>query len=507
MLLLPFFCSAQAEDPSSRVGRLNLTTGSVSLRPGVLDDWSPATVNYPLVEGDELWVDTGAKAELHIGSTAVRLDANTDISFLSLDDHILQIRLPGGSLDLSLRRLDKGESCEVDTPTSSFSLVKPGAYRFDVKSDGDVRIVVYQGESEVTDGEQLFSVEAGQSATVPQSTPGNYTVQPAPPRDDFGFWCADRDRLESTALSTRYVPAEMVGAEDLDRSGSWITIDSYGPAWIPADLPPDWAPYSHGHWAWVEPWGWTWIDDAPWGFAPFHYGRWIHRPDGWVWIPGSFAPRSRPVYAPALVVFVGGGHWGPAGSGGNGIAWFPLGPHEVYVPAYQASPGYIRTLNGPSVPNINPGMLANPPKRYVNMQVTGAMRSVPSQSFGTAQAGPGKSVAVQSGDAAKAPIMGSTATITPRKESVVARRSQGVVPIPPAGLASRSVVARTEPRQAPVAFESRQKALASSKGRPLNPTALRSISKNAPQKRRHPVKVVNKAKLKKINQPQNQLQK
>mgnify|MGYP006969297544 CR=1 FL=1 len=65
-----------------------------------------------------------------------------------------------------------------------------------------------------------------------------------------------------------------------------------------------WAPYTTGRWAWVAPWGWTWVDVAPWGFAPFHYGRWVPRGPYWAWSPGRYV--ARPVYAPALVGWVGG---------------------------------------------------------------------------------------------------------------------------------------------------------------------------------------------------------
>src|SRR5208282_4922598 len=71
----------------------------------------------------------------------------------------------------------------------------------------------------------------------------------------------------------------------------------------------------------------------------FHYGRWAFVAGRWGWVPG---PREvRPVYAPALVVFVGGG--GPA-MGGN-VAWFPLGPREVYVPPYHVSQTYVNQVN------------------------------------------------------------------------------------------------------------------------------------------------------------------
>ncbi len=71
-----------------------------------------------------------------------------------------------------------------------------------------------------------------------------------------------------------------------------------------AEVPAGWAPYRNGHWAWIDPWGWTWVDDAPWGFAPFHYGRWTVVDDRWGWVPGPV--RQRAVYAPALVAFIGG---------------------------------------------------------------------------------------------------------------------------------------------------------------------------------------------------------
>src|SRR5205814_1992738 len=99
----------------------------------------------------------------------------------------------------------------------------------------------------------------------------------------------------------------------------------YGAIWVPRRVPVDWAPYRYGHWAWIEPWGWTWVDDAPWGFAPFHYGRWIFTAGNWGWVPG---PRTvRPVYAPALVAWVGGPRLNASvsiGGGRGGVAWFPL---------------------------------------------------------------------------------------------------------------------------------------------------------------------------------------
>src|SRR5256886_15347096 len=64
------------QDPPSRVGRLSSLSGSVSFRPGSVDDWATATANYPLTTGDHLWTDAGARAEITIGSSAIPVPAH-----------------------------------------------------------------------------------------------------------------------------------------------------------------------------------------------------------------------------------------------------------------------------------------------------------------------------------------------------------------------------------------------------------------------------------------------
>ena len=93
----------------------------------------------------------------------------------------------------------------------------------------------------------------------------------------------------------------MTGWEALDANGSWETVADLGAVWCPTSLPEDWAPYRYGHWRWVMPWGWNWVDDMPWGFAPSHYGRWARLNERWGWVPGDRV--AQPAYAPALVDF------------------------------------------------------------------------------------------------------------------------------------------------------------------------------------------------------------
>ena len=189
------------------------------------------------------------------------------------------------------------------------------------------------------------------------------------------------------SVSARYVSPDVVGYQDLDANGTWRVDATYGNVWIPSRVAAGWAPYRDGHWAWVDPWGWTWVDDAPWGFAVSHYGRWANLRGTWGWVPGPV--RSRAYYAPALVAFVGGTNFQLAISSGNvgGIAWFPLGPREVYRPSYPVSRGYFENVNRSNTV-INTTVINNYYNNtnvtnvvYANRQVPGAVVAVPTTAF------------------------------------------------------------------------------------------------------------------------------
>ena len=146
----------------------------------------------------------------------------------------------------------------------------------------------------------------------------------------------------------------MTGAQDLAAYGAWSSAPNYGAVWYPP-VEIGWVPYRHGHWAYIQPWGWTWVADEPWGFAPFHYGRWVMVHDRWAWSPGRPHHRHhhpRPVYAPALVAFFGGGGGISVTITTGNVGWVPLGWHEPYYPPYRVSRHYIRNVNVTHVTNI-----------------------------------------------------------------------------------------------------------------------------------------------------------
>ena len=146
----------------------------------------------------------------------------------------------------------------------------------------------------------------------------------------------------------------MTGYEELDSYGDWVPDATYGNVWFPRVVPVGWAPYRYGQWRWVRPWGWTWVDHAPWGYAPFHYGRWVTIGDRWGWWPGGH--HVRPVWAPALVGFVGGGTSISIGFGGPVVGWYPLAPWHRYQPHYRHNPRYVTI--------INQTIINNPPRGH-----------------------------------------------------------------------------------------------------------------------------------------------
>ncbi len=474
---------AQDADPPAHVGRLNLLNGTVSFRPGSVEEWVPATLNYPLTTGDHLWTDAGSQAEIHVGATAIRMAPQTALAVLNLDDRTVQLSVTQGSVNVRLRSLGEDETFEVDTPNVAGTLLRPGDYRIDADGDNNLTtFTVRSGDAELTANGAAFPVHARESARLSGVDNVSQEINAAPPVNDFDEWCQVRDRREDEAqVSARYVPRDMIGYEDLDEYGTWRQVPDYGWVWAPRAVAVGWAPYHYGHWAWVEPWGWTWIDDAPWGFAPFHYGRWAFVGGGWVWLPGRMVVGARPVYAPALVAFVGGGGFGVAvGAGGGVAAWFPLGPGEVYRPAYHVSEVYVRQVNIVHVTNVNVINVTN--VRYVNQGVQGAVTVVPREAFVGARPVNQFAVRVDARQVATAQVVGSTAPVAPQRVSVLGHAGAAAPP-PPARFAERAVVARTTPPPPPVSFAAKQQALQANQGRPLEPAQVNTLRSTAPPPR------------------------
>ncbi|MDE1010459.1 MAG: FecR protein [Paraburkholderia fungorum] len=393
--------ATQNTDPPGRVARLNYTAGAVTTEPAGATDWSYAQINRPLTTGDQLWNDQNARSELHIGSTAVRLDQSTSLDILNLDDNSAQLKVAQGTLSARVRELAPGSSYEIDTPNLALGLNGPGDYRVDVAPDGSsTTVTVRSGSATVYGDSGQVPVAAGQQVRFAGTNLQQVADNGAPGLDPFDQWAASRDAAEDRSVSARYVSRDIPGYQDLDANGTWQSSPQYGEVWVPRATPAGWAPYHDGHWVWQAPWGWTWVDDAPWGFAPYHYGRWAYVDDSWAWVPGPIVVSAPPVYAPALVAFVGGGgggvNWGVSlaigGAVAAGVAWFPLGPGEPWHPNWGGhnnwSPGYYNRVNNTTVVNnynrninVTNVNVTNIHNTYINYRAPGGVTAVPATAF------------------------------------------------------------------------------------------------------------------------------
>ncbi len=476
-------------DPPSRVARLGYMQGSVSFQPAGESEWVEAVANRPMTTGDRLWADRDGRAEVELGSASIHLAPNTGFSFLNLDDRTVQIELSSGTLDVRVRRLDRDSVFEVDTPNQALTAFQPGRYRIEASEDGNYTVVtIREGEGESTGNGQAYTLHAGERITLSGTESLNAEVQQIAGPDEFDNWSYSRDRRYDNSRSSQYCSPDLVGAEDLDDYGDWRSDSSYGSVWFPR-VSSGWAPYHDGHWAWIDPWGWTWVDDSPWGYAPFHYGRWASVGGRWGWIPGPRHERS--VYAPALVAFVGGGSFA-AGS----VAWFPLGPREVYVPSYRVSRGYVNrvnitntSVNTTTVTNVYNTTIVNKSTtvtnvNYVNRNVQGAVTAVPQRAFSSAQPVARNAVRVNARDMASAPV-NVRAAVPPAREAVLGARANTAnrVAAPPKAVAARTVIAKATPPPTPASFAARQQVLQAHPGQAMDRTEMQKLRPAGPATR------------------------
>ena len=464
-------------DPPSRVARLGFISGPVSFSPAGAVDWVQAAVNRPLVSGDRLWTDANARTEIQVGAAMLRMNAGTGVSVLNLDDRIAQLQLTEGSLNVRVRALAPGQVVEVDTPNLAFTLRQPGEYRITVDPDGNFTdVVLRRGLGEVYGEGTAYTIDASQPYRFSGTGLRGYQYLAKKAPDAFDRWSSARDRAYDQSVSARYVARDVIGYQDLDASGSWRNDPGYGNVWVPSRVAAGWAPYRDGHWVWVDPWGWTWMDDAPWGFAVSHYGRWAHLRDNWAWVPGPVATTAW--YAPALVVFVGGADFRLSVTGGNqgggGIAWFPLAPREVYQPPYATSRAYVTQINNSNTV-VNNTVINNIYNTthitrvvYANRAVPGAVTAVPTSTFVQSQP-VARALVHATPEMLASASVGATAPAAPTERSVHGPSALGNRP--PPRVFERHAVMLAAPAAIHAGFAAQPAQWAAQPGRPLDDSA------------------------------------
>jgi len=360
LLLLGILCltlpgwARQDEDPPARVGRVARVDGDVTLTLPPDGAQGPESVhrplNWPITRGSRLSTDEASRVEVGVGRVRWRLGARSELLVRELDDESQRLELLRGSLALILPEEDDAREVEILLPGGWVRPTGSGRVRLDVEPDERPSVTAFGSSVRVEYAGRRDRVRPGQRLRLDPSGVGHRDSEPF--HDGFARWALD----EVSDEVPDYLPSGMTGAEDLANVGRWEQSGEWGMVWHPTGVGADWAPYQRGQWRWVPPWGWTWIDEQPWGFAPFHYGRWVVYRNRWVWVPGEASVM--PVYAPALVV------WSDApqpprrhhhdrdglDAGLSGYRWTPLAPNEIYQPAYRASPRYQEDLNRPHRP-------------------------------------------------------------------------------------------------------------------------------------------------------------
>jgi hypothetical protein len=333
---------AMAEDPPARVARVSVVEGQVTVLEPDGDEAGGNLVNWPVTSGTRITAAPGARTEFRVGSTAVRLDGDSSMEVIDLDDNVLRLRLDYGTANVRIRNPDQLSGFELTTPQARVTMAEPGSLRIDAERAPDTSVVTMLAGSGRVDGAGTsMSLRAGKRVEIR----GDDIFTGVAQRTAFDDWVHARDRRDDNSQSLRYVTADVTGYEELDQYGNWRDDPEYGPLWAPRGVGADWAPYRDGRWTWLEPWGWTWVDDAPWGYAPSHYGRWVFVQSRWYWAPGRAVVR--PVWAPALVGWVGGSGWNVTfrdHRAGPGVGWYPLTPRDRYVPSYRVSVEHERRL-------------------------------------------------------------------------------------------------------------------------------------------------------------------
>ncbi len=360
-------------DPPARVGRIAAITGTVSFHNGGDTQWSTASVNYPVSSGNAFWTEPSAQTQLEISDSRIALAGGSEFDVYALDASGLQGVAALGETYFRLNDLAPNEMWSLQTPRGLVHLGGTGRYGIVVgTTEQPTLVTVIDGSAQIEGPGVSLQVGPGQTATISGTDSFQGNVGPAV-RDAFLIERLNAEQPPSAPASVPAQVAVMPGGSDLYGVGSWSPAPEYGQVWYPP-VSQGWVPYRDGHWAYVAPWGWTWIDNAPWGFAPFHYGRWLQVDGRWGWTSGEAVVAGPPVYAPALVAFLGigaGVALGAALASGS-IGWVPLGPREPFRPWYHASDNYVRRVNVNHVTNITNNNITT--NNFVNR---GAATSIP----------------------------------------------------------------------------------------------------------------------------------
>lgn len=291
-LLLGFPARVRAEDntiPAEDIthGRVSFADDTAMIKGIDDDDWSYATVNALVFEGDTVWADQGGALELEfLGGTFVRMADGSKLEVGSIGPDA-SVRGHNGSFYVHRLRSATAPAT-FDFSSGSISVAPATQVRIDMLSEGSTTVSVRWGS--VTISAELgapVTVGAGERVYI---DPGYAPTQPETfdldLEDDFDTWNRDRGRQvaygkdDSPIFRDTYSSAP-IGTWALRDQGEWIYMDDQY-YWRP--LVADYVPYRNGYWSYASGHGYVWVGHHPFSYVTTHYGYWDHHATyGWIW--------------------------------------------------------------------------------------------------------------------------------------------------------------------------------------------------------------------------------
>jgi hypothetical protein len=344
LLFLSAITPVSAQALADRIGRVAAVNGAAQLWDSQDRQWTPLFANRVVTAGDRIRSDGQTRVELSIGSLELFLGPQSDLDVLRLDAQATQVRLNQGHLVARVRTAEWARELQLITAEFNAQPASPGLYRLDrdTVSGGRSAAASLRGLLLLGAVDARLQVAAGQRIEVMGAEAGGGLRSTTLLQDGFAAWVAARDQAPEPNPFAAVAPlGEITGLETLERHGRWESHPDVGWVWYPMTVRPGWEPFRDGRWVWVRPWGWTWVDDAPWGFAPSHYGRWLQWNNRWVWSPGSVRNRVGPPAGMPVIP--------PTG------ALPPARPRDELPPGQWPGDHENRSVRTPRVDPWNPG--------------------------------------------------------------------------------------------------------------------------------------------------------
>jgi hypothetical protein len=344
LLFLSAITPVSAQALADRIGRVAAVNGAAQLWDSQDRQWTPLFANRVVTAGDRIRSDGQTRVELSIGSLELFLGPQSELDVLRLDAQATQVRLNQGHLVARVRTAEWARELQLITAEFNAQPASPGLYRLDrdTVSGGRSAAASLRGLLLLGAVDARLQVAAGQRIEVMGAEAGGGLRSTTLLQDGFAAWVAARDQAPEPNPFAAVAPlGEITGLETLERHGRWESHPDVGWVWYPMTVRPGWEPFRDGRWVWVRPWGWTWVDDAPWGFAPSHYGRWLQWNNRWVWSPGSVRNRVGPPAGMPVIP--------PTG------ALPPARPRDELPPGQWPGDHENRSVRTPRVDPWNPG--------------------------------------------------------------------------------------------------------------------------------------------------------